>query len=933
MSLKQEIETWVQALGHYDNNEFEDALKSFSNIADTSKILFNCGVIYATLGEHAKAVDFYQRAIALDKYFAIAYFQEGVSNFLLGDFEEALVNFNDTLLYLRGNTSIDYEQLGLKFQLFSCEVLFNRGLSYIYLNQIDQGMQDLDYASKEKFKPDHDVIDEAIKESAEGYTVFSIPVGVVYRPSEAKVKNLKTKEYLGKARLVAASDRGNAFIGFQGSEIKRTRTLDTGKDDRPTDAISYAATNLVQKNLVGRGRQQSEPPINRNMFPPTPPPDNDKPQSFFGGSSSANSTKPTRSTSVREPPFPVVQRSMDNGDVPQVERLRIGATRSASESRGPGVRSQFPAKPRNQNQPLYRETTGDRRQKGSTFIPLSEEEDASAIYNMYSGTEPPRSVYAPRYRNTRQPVYPDEDGYESDAYEDDSIGDTQFEMIGAPPPARRRTTGSRRSDIKKIRVKVHADQDTRFIMIGPSIEFGALEGKIRGKFGFKSKLKIKMRDDGDMVTLGDQDDLDMLLQTAKQVARRENNEMAPSTAWPVLHRFNCFAQLRFCRVTLQDDHESVIMADITFVVNGLLKSHGVSGIPNREGRRAKYQTVDEFLKEAYRISIRQAYLSTAPRPPVSRRQTHQSSTSIASLQSGNTSLHLEQHLTDEERDSIDSSTAILLRDLSSSIENLASAETLRQETQSSLFRKKFGYKLNSRIWKWAGGGADGAEQASRSAEQEVAEDSEKTMKTVRENVLWLLRRRLEAAVEVQRAMVEKRIERAKEKEKSILYKSGRASVSGGAGAGAAAQGRASEYQAMLDDDVAKTKAPVRVHDPFVDEKMMADIESQLSPEQLQLFAQENDTMLKHYEDTLSKVQNAEKSLLEIGSLQQTLVAHLSTQEDYISQLVTDASTTHTNIGRGNQELKRANERKSTARAVFWGTVGLCTGLIIWDAIF
>lgn len=34
----------------------------------------------------------------------------------------------------------------------------------------------------------------------------------------------------------------------------------------------------------------------------------------------------------------------------------------------------------------------------------------------------------------------------------------------------------------------------------------------------------------------------------------------------------------------------------------------------------------------------------------------------------------------------------------------------------------------------------------------------------------------------------------------------------------------------------------------------AQIESQLSPEQLQLFAEENDTMLRHYEDTLGKVQ-------------------------------------------------------------------------------
>ena len=103
----------------------------------------------------------------LDQYLAVAYFQQGVSNFLLGDFEEALANFNDTLLYLRGNTHINYEQLGLKFKLHSCEVLFNRGLCFIYLQQKDAGMQDLHYASKEKAVLDHDVIDEAIREHAE----------------------------------------------------------------------------------------------------------------------------------------------------------------------------------------------------------------------------------------------------------------------------------------------------------------------------------------------------------------------------------------------------------------------------------------------------------------------------------------------------------------------------------------------------------------------------------------------------------------------------------------------------------------------------------------------------------------------------------------------------------------------------------------------
>ena len=62
---------------------------------------------------------------------------------------------------------IDYAQLGLMFKLYSCEVLFNRGLCYIYLQQMEAGMQDFSFAVKEKMVEDHDVIDEAIKEEAQ----------------------------------------------------------------------------------------------------------------------------------------------------------------------------------------------------------------------------------------------------------------------------------------------------------------------------------------------------------------------------------------------------------------------------------------------------------------------------------------------------------------------------------------------------------------------------------------------------------------------------------------------------------------------------------------------------------------------------------------------------------------------------------------------
>lgn len=56
MSLKQEIENWVEALKYYDDQNYDKALEIFEKNADTSKLWFNVGMIYATLGEHERAV-------------------------------------------------------------------------------------------------------------------------------------------------------------------------------------------------------------------------------------------------------------------------------------------------------------------------------------------------------------------------------------------------------------------------------------------------------------------------------------------------------------------------------------------------------------------------------------------------------------------------------------------------------------------------------------------------------------------------------------------------------------------------------------------------------------------------------------------------------------------------------------------------------------
>ena len=88
MSLKAELETWAAALKAYDEEDFDKSLGFFfvrrtdcrrcfpdnvlQEIADSSKILTNIGLIYATVGEHETAVEHFKKAVKLDQYLAVA---------------------------------------------------------------------------------------------------------------------------------------------------------------------------------------------------------------------------------------------------------------------------------------------------------------------------------------------------------------------------------------------------------------------------------------------------------------------------------------------------------------------------------------------------------------------------------------------------------------------------------------------------------------------------------------------------------------------------------------------------------------------------------------------------------------------------------------------------------------------------------------------
>lgn len=264
------------------------------------------------------------------------------------------------------------------------------------------------------------------------------------------------------------------------------------KDDRPTDNISFAATNLVKPGIQSR-RQQSEPPSNRNVFPPTPPPENER---------------PSRGASVR------------NGPKPQLTKLNMDRIRPN------GGYEKTSASP----QDLRRKPS--KVQRGySQRAPRSAEQDdyQDDLYDMYQGGG--GGSRGSRGQGSRRvPRYIEEEEEEGSEIEDGSFDEGEFEMMNGRRGNSMMSRGqSRRPDIRKVRVKVHAADDVRYVMIGAAIEFPDFVDRIRDKFALRRRFKLKVRDDdvpnGDMITMGDQDDLEMVIMSVKSIARRQRQDI------------------------------------------------------------------------------------------------------------------------------------------------------------------------------------------------------------------------------------------------------------------------------------------------------------------------------------------------------------------------------------------------------------------------
>ncbi|KAI7863883.1 hypothetical protein BDF14DRAFT_1839500 [Spinellus fusiger] len=553
MEFKLELDQWLTACAAFDSKDYETAVQTFLTMADNAKMHFNIGLIFAVEDDHERALLAYSRAITMDAYFAVAFFQRGVSQFVTNNMEAATQDFDAAYQKLRGNEMINYTQLGLAFRLYACEVLFNRGICQLYLGKIDAGLTDLYHAQKAKMTEEHDVIDQAVRDRGRGYSVFSIPPGILYRPSEARMRQLQNANMFAAVDRLGVAAKPNkpttttAATGIQRknsvllpeSRIQRRGAGNPSKNNQPPQAIPpVPSSSLAEHGIKAMAREshRSKPTtthIHTDSLPPTPVSSVSAHYSKQSPSRQYSPTERRRKNSVvgsvsteewADSPHPSMSstssfssnlrhrsdgRRVDSGfESAHEERFSASSGRSSTRSQKTSQYTPPPVPPLPRSHSSY-ESPNTSTSYGSF--------DLDEVYGPLPGVE---ARDRERERDLQRLLASTSDA----AYEMERRKSGQSTHAGhssgrhhAPQPTSSVSTPTLREGggPTKLRVKVHYT-DTRILLVSPTITFNELLARVKEKFSAPATARLQYKDEEDeMVIMIDDDDLHMIRQASK----------------------------------------------------------------------------------------------------------------------------------------------------------------------------------------------------------------------------------------------------------------------------------------------------------------------------------------------------------------------------------------------------------------------------------
>ncbi|KAJ8379691.1 hypothetical protein SKAU_G00004690 [Synaphobranchus kaupii] len=220
------IRLWDEAVQAVDSRDWQGALSKLTQITEpTARTQFVSACVYLALGQLEPAISALDQAIAKDERLAVGFFQRSAAHMMANRLEESMSDCIWAQKHMRGNSVIDYRQLGLRFKLHGWQVIYNAAAVHCRMGLWDKAWDMLVTVYQEKGGgggrggPLETALDNIARE--ELLAPLVVPEGDVFRPRKEDVEQLKQRDFLGKAKVISSMIPNDDFGGFEPLRLQK----------------------------------------------------------------------------------------------------------------------------------------------------------------------------------------------------------------------------------------------------------------------------------------------------------------------------------------------------------------------------------------------------------------------------------------------------------------------------------------------------------------------------------------------------------------------------------------------------------------------------------------------------------------------------------------------------------------------------------------